>query len=540
MQKDIATKLEEEYQRFIQFGNLLDTRTRRYLIEYLKAKLAGRDYEVPALNDRYFDYFKSALDELFSIQYLLELCAKNEMITQQVVLDLLYWLRKTYSKVKTEHPYKAEVDLLGGWSVTPLRIIEKRYPYLIAFLRDTYTPVELDPQFYEQRIGAAFAKSFADWSSEEKERFELVFTDLLSQWDALLQSKILDYQLTKFKESQESFTELIENKVEEYRKLLSIIGPFTEYVGWDMSRDLWQNTSFDVVKKYNELLENEESLRRLANLLGELREAEIEMEEETFEKTIVRQEWKVDEDAKAEIVGVHESQDLSNLLSSEAALLSDVDSESLFLKKYADKGLLTFRYEDRRLVSSKDNIMEVHNKVRRKEKGPFIVCVDTSESMMGRPEEVAKVLTLGILKMAVQDNRRAYLINFSTGVQTIDLYDIASSIDELAKFLNMSFYGGTDATLALYEALRQLKGSNYEDADVLMISDFVMYKFDEDILGEVRYFQHNKGTEFHSLAISKEANSDLLQNFDTNWVYDPKDKGIIKEMTRGLEAIRER
>nr|WP_256534325.1 VWA domain-containing protein [Lewinella sp. JB7] len=184
--------------------------------------------------------------------------------------------------------------------------------------------------------------------------------------------------------------------------------------------------------------------------------------------------------------------------------------------------------------------MEVHQRVKQREKGPFIVCVDTSQSMMGRPEEIAKVLTLGVLKMAIHSNRRAYLISFSTGIKTIDLHDIANSIDELAAFLTMSFYGGTDATLALYEALRQLKTNDYQDADVLMISDFVMYRIDQDILNEVAYYQHNKQTEFHSLALAREANAELLGRFDTNWIYDPATRGIIRELTRGLATISTR
>ncbi|MEL7163657.1 MAG: VWA domain-containing protein, partial [Bacteroidota bacterium] len=210
------------------------------------------------------------------------------------------------------------------------------------------------------------------------------------------------------------------------------------------------------------------------------------------------------------------------------------------LKKYVDQQLLTFRYEDRKLVTSRDNIMEVHQRVRKKEKGPFIVLVDTSQSMQGRPEEIAKVLCLGILKMAIKDNRRAYLINFSQGINTIDLFDIYNSLEEVANFLRMSFNGGTDASLALSEAVRQLRTNDYEDADVLMISDFIMYRLDKEVLDEIRYFQQNKGTEFHSLAISQEANGEFLRRFDTNWVYDPRDKGIIRELTRGLKTIGER
>ena len=268
-----------------------------------------------------------------------------------------------------------------------------------------------------------------------------------------------------------------------------------------------------------------------------MREAEIEIEEETFEKTIMRQEWAPDERGRAEIVGVHESDDLSSLLSSEAGLLGDPATELLFLKKYADKNLMTFRYEDRKLVHSKDQTVEVNQRVRQKEKGPFIVCVDTSESMTGRPEQIAKVLCLGILKMAVREGRRAYLINFSIGIKTLDLYDVAGSIDELAGFLSMSFYGGTDVTPALYEALNQLRSNDYRDADVLVLSDFIMPKINRDALQSVRSCQQNQGAHFHSLTIGSDPNAPVLDVFDTNWVYDPARKGVIKELTAGLHAL---
>ncbi len=532
--------LEQEYHRFIEFGQLLDRATRRYLVEYLRSKVSGLGYQGEALNDRYAEYFQRALDEVFDIDSLLFVCGNNESITRQIVLDTLYWIKKTFAKVASGHPHAKEVELLRGWSVTPAKAFKVRYPTLLQFLATTYTREELDTAFYQDRLTRYFAADFSEWTPVDQANFERILTDLLSQWDALLQAKILAYQLRKLNESKEHFTELLGQKVEEYRRLKSILNPFTDYLGWDMSRDLWQSTSFDVLKRYDELLADEDSLRRLADLLGNLREAEIEIEEETFEKTIVRQEWRVDPLARSEIVGIHESQDLNHLLSSEAALLSHDVTETAFLKKYADSSLLTLRYEDRQLVRSEDQIMEVNQRVKQRERGPFIVCVDTSQSMMGRPEEIAKVLTLGILKMAIQSNRRAYLISFSTGVKTIDLYDIANSIDELAAFLNMSFYGGTDATLALYEALRQLKTHDYEDADVLMISDFVMYKIDREVLDEIAHYQHNKSTEFHSLALAREANAALLGRFDTNWIYDPESRSIIRELTRGLSEIAAR
>lgn len=541
MQQDHYQTLEQEYQRFIEFGKLLDRKTRKYLVEYLHNKLEPDTYALPELNDQYFRYFKSSLDELFEIRDLLNLCRQNRKITRRIVLDTLHWLRKTYQKVQAKNPFEEELSRIDNWAVTPLHVFTGRWHLLIQYLMKVYSRDQLDTQFYQDRFQTLVGKKrLEEIPAEDKEKIELLLTDLLAQWDARLQAKILEYQLTKFEEEREAYFELLEAKVREYQQIKSLLSPFTDYLGWDMSRSLWQETSFDILQHYHDLLENEASLKELADLLGNMREAEIEIEEETYEKTIIRQEWQADPHSKSEIVGIHESDDLSNLLSSEVSMLSDPETEMLFLKRLADKNLLTFRHEDRRLVRSEDQTTEVFNRVRQKEKGPFIVCVDTSESMTGRPEQIAKVLCFGILKMAMRENRRAYLINFSIGIKTLDLHDIANSIDEIAKFLRMSFYGGTDITLALGEAIRQLRTNDYAEADVLVISDFIMYKVSPDTLQEISYFQQNKDTQFHSLTLSTEPNADILNRFDTNWLYDPKEKGIIRELTRGLQTIGNR
>lgn len=536
---ELEQQLHREYERFIEFGTLLDRKMRKYLVQYLQNQLDPGRHVLPELNDRYFRFFQKALDGIFSIQGLLGLAQKNEKIRRQIVLDILHWLRKSYDKVRSKNPFEEELQRLESWAVTPLHIFVKRWSYLPNYLMELYPRTALDTFFFRDRFTQLISsKTIEEIPAEDREKIELLFHDLLAQWDAQLHASILEFQLQKFQEEQENFTELIGKKVEEYRKIQQIVAPFSEYLGWDMSRELWQETSFDLLQQYADLLEDEQSIKELADLLGRMREAEIEIEEEEFEKTIIRQEWVVDEHSKAEIVGVHESDDLTNMISSEAGLLGDENTELLFLKKYADKNLMTFRYEDRRLVKSEDHFTEINQRVRQKEKGPFIICVDTSESMYGRPEQIAKVLCMGILKMSMQEDRRAYLINFSRGIQTLDLYDIANSVDEIANFLRISFYGGTNASLALYEAIRQLQGHDYEDADVLMVSDFIMYRLEDDVLKQIRYFQQNKGTKFHSLTLSDEANPEVLEFFDTNWVYNPKEKGIIKSLTVGLDSIR--
>ena len=539
--KDAEKELAQEYDRFIEFGNLLDKRMRTYLVQYIQNKLTPDQHLIPTLQEPYFEYFQKALDRIFLIEGLVDITNFTPLLKKQIILDILYFLRKAYQKSRTVNWYEEEKQLLEGWAITPLRQFVKRWKALPDYLSQIYDRAELDYVFFKEKfsplISSAYLEEIAD---KDQERIETLLHDVLAQWDALLYAKILEAQLAKFEEEQESFVEFMDKKVSEYQKIREFINPFTDYMGWDFSRKLWQETSFDILHHYNDLLQNEQSLKELADLLGNMREAEIEIEEEAFETTIIRQEWVVDEFSKSEIVGVKESNELTNMLSSEASLLGDAQTELLFLKKYADSKLMTFRYEDQQLVNSEDHYMEIHQRVNQKEKGPFIICVDTSESMRGRPEQIAKVLTLGILKMAMNQNRRAFLINFSIGIHTLDLYDIAQSIDDIAAFLKMSFYGGTDATLALHEAVRQLGTHDYEDADVLMVSDFIMSKTNENVLDKFRYHQQNKNTQFHCLILGDQVNEHVLSYFDTNWVYDPQEKGIIRALTRGFHSLKER
>ena len=537
----ISEKLSLEYERFIEFGELLDRKMRQYLVQYLQHKFQGVALDLPTLKEDYFLYFQSALDDLAAIPNIHDLLGNQQMLQERIILDTLRWLRKTYQKVKTKHPYQQELDRLGNWAITPLHVFYGRWSILISYLSQQYSKEEIEIPFFrhqfQQLIDEAKGKAK---TPEAKPKIEMLLTDILAQWDARLHAKILAFQLQQLEKERETFIELMEAKVTEYKQLTQLLNPFTDYLGWDMSRSLWQKASFDLLNKYHDLLADEQSLQELADLLGSMREAEIEIEERRLEKTIVKQEWVKDEFSKAEIVGIHESDDLNNLLSSEISLLADEDTSSIFLKKYVDKGLLSFRYEEEKLVKSKDNWIEIQQGIRQKEKGPFIVCVDTSESMRGRPEQVAKTLCLGILKMAIRENRRAYLINFSIGIKTLDLYDISNSMDELAAFLGMSFYGGTDISLPLYEAVRQLQTENYEDADVLVISDFIMYKVDKRVLEDIRHHQQNRGTQFHSLTLSDEPNTFILEQFDTNWQYNPKEKGIMRSLSHELSALGKR
>jgi uncharacterized protein with von Willebrand factor type A (vWA) domain len=153
--------------------------------------------------------------------------------------------------------------------------------------------------------------------------------------------------------------------------------------------------------------------------------------------------------------------------------------------------------------------------------------------MHGTPETVAKTLCFALLKIAVRDNRKCYLISFSTAIATLNLTDLKNSLDKLIEFLSMSFHGGTDAAPAMREALRMLETEDYKKADVIMVSDFVMPGFDEQSKSQIIAARENK-TEFHSLVIGGSGNKNAIEEFDSNWVYNANNRDCVLQLVRNI------
>jgi uncharacterized protein with von Willebrand factor type A (vWA) domain len=291
-----------------------------------------------------------------------------------------------------------------------------------------------------------------------------------------------------------------------------------------------------VLKKYAELLAKDASLQELAEMLGRMRQAEKEYEEELFRDIVIKPEWKVTHAGKADLVGIHESDDISSMLPAEAALLGDETMELLFYQKVVEKKLQTFQFQAKTLSYRKEVFTNKRQKEKEDTKGPFIICIDTSGSMHGTPETVAKTLCFALLKTAVRDNRNCYVISFSTGIETLNLTDIKNNLDTLIGFLAMSFHGGTDAEPAMQEALRMLETADYKKADVLVVSDFVMSGFDERTRGRIKAARDTK-TRFHSLLIGSGGTKNAIQEFDTNWVYDASDPRSALRLVQNTEMV---
>jgi len=369
-------------------------------------------------------------------------------------------------------------------------------------------------------------------------------TKFIDQWDEKLSNeklKQIQHNIKKIDEIRQQFLNDLYEKIEEINELIRILAPFineTSNLGrlWDMSAGRWQNVNFSLLEKYAQILSDNKKIMKLAELLGRYRKAEIELEEEEFENIAVVSKYRIEHSEKSELVGITDSDDLNNLLPSELALFSDLETENIFYKKFAEKKLQTFQYINKENYIEQKSVTDKRQKEVEKDKGPFIIAVDTSGSMHGEPEFLAKVIAFAITKIAISEKRKAFLISFSTGIETFELTNIQDSLVKLIDFLQMSFHGGTDASEAVLKAIKQMKNSNYEKADLLIISDGIFGRLDDSSLKSIEELKKS-GNKFYSLMIGNSYNKTALKFCNNIWQYDPEFddlKDLIREMKSDL------
>lgn len=214
---------------------------------------------------------------------------------------------------------------------------------------------------------------------------------------------------------------------------------------------------------------------------------------------------KIEHASQTDITGISMGRDLSSLLPFEWAQYTDADMENVFLQKYVTGRLQTFGYE-----SHSANAARNLHKEPARPLGPMVVCVDTSGSMMGEPNQVTLSLMMRLCEMCENKRRDCYLIAFSVAAQPIDvLHDRA----KLLQFFNQKAGGSTDARhmmTALFDLLRT--NIRFIGADVLWVTDFRIPMPEQRYLTDIATIRQ-QGTRFYGLQLGM-AENHWIDKFD--------------------------
>ncbi|NHQ84856.1 VWA domain-containing protein [Iodobacter sp. HSC-16F04] len=348
---------------------------------------------------------------------------------------------------------------------------------------------------------------------------------LANEWQKALDKVKAEWELKKIAELRAALLRQLKSLLDVIAQLKQLLDDLGLDAGllFDFSSGSLSAQDIETFQRWLNYLNESDGVRQLCDLLGKLRQLEFS---ERLEKVLVNHAQTInvpDFNSREEIVGIRLGRDIEHALPSELALLSDPDTALLFDLKFVESRLMCFEmqgqqaeefsHEEDRTISEQDKL------------GPMVICVDTSGSMRGMPETIAKAVTLFMACKAKEQGRACYVINFSTGIKCLDL-GLGIEMDSLIDFLRMSFHGGTDVAPALDHALTVMKEDNYQKADLLMISDFVMGGLPQAVQQQIEA-QRAFGNQFYSLVVGSTFMSERLATlFDHEWIFDPHSSQI--------------
>ena len=203
-----------------------------------------------------------------------------------------------------------------------------------------------------------------------------------------------------------------------------------------------------------------------------------------------------------EIEQISIGNNLSHVIPSEIATLSEPSTEMMFFKKFAERQLQIFA--NKPPMKAQDKQVQDHQTKPRLEMGPIIVSIDTCGSMIGKPEKLARSLLMQLLRLAKKQHRKCFVITFSVRAKALELTKPANW-GLLEKFFEEGFSGGTDGEQMLAAALDTLQTKDFCMADVLIISDF-FFPLPIDKTHKRMETEHAKGTRYYGLQIGETKN----------------------------------
>ncbi len=183
--------------------------------------------------------------------------------------------------------------------------------------------------------------------------------------------------------------------------------------------------------------------------------------------------------------GIRFSDRLDGMLGSEAALLRHPVGRKLWRARRAEARLLA--YDSSAVLTdwrpdpqAPPRQALAPPQPEALERGPIIVCLDTSGSMRGAPETIAKAVVLQAVRTAHAEQRGCLLISFG-GPDEIIERELAGGrarqgaaghgLAGLLDLMGQGFDGGTDLQAPIARAIGRVHQARWASADLLIVSD---------------------------------------------------------------------
>jgi uncharacterized protein with von Willebrand factor type A (vWA) domain len=254
--------------------------------------------------------------------------------------------------------------------------------------------------------------------------------------------------------------------------------------GWDLTRGVLGHVGWQDAERLAGLVERIPKLRDLVAMLGRMQVGGEDAER--FQREVIERLSRVELERKevrtplvpTETRGVTLSGDIHRMLPSESALLGNERYRLLWHARWLERRLASYRVEG---VDVEWSEREVEREERTEEtaerqplrRGPILLCIDTSGSMVGVPETVAKAMALAVVRTALAENRSVHMLSFSgpEDLAETTLEPGIGMVRGLLDFLALSFDGGTDLAAPVQRLAELVEERRWENADALIVTD---------------------------------------------------------------------
>ena len=310
-----------------------------------------------------------------------------------------------------------------------------------------------------------------------------------------------------------------EERARIWAEIASVFGDLGEMLGrgWDLTLGVLRHTGWNELLRLRELVKRIPEFRDIVQALGRLHVSETA---QTVAEQVFVPMRRLDTEwleiptplVPEETRGIERSGEIARMLPVEAAMLGHPKLRLLWHARRSEQALLTYRVEGVELekkIVEKETTKKADARRPRRERGPILAIVDTSGSMNGLPEQVAKALVLEALRTAYAEKRRCCLYIFSGPNQFMEHeLDLSpEGIGKLLEFLGLTFGGGSDPTGVMAGVLSKIKENEWTKADVLFVSDGE-WPAPSALVEAVRK-ERKAGTRFHGVQVGNRGQTGL-------------------------------
>ena len=293
----------------------------------------------------YSNSINSVLDKIKANSDIYSYITSHSGIAENVQTDILEWIEKCCSKLQDTDPFVEEAAFIRRLKnrseddiTQNIATIKKQY----IKTRHDHQQIAVDFDFYERKINEIKEKN-----KKTANTLSALKRNLIADLEKDLLNRKNQWEIEQIEKERKKFLEELYKKIEQFRKIEQLVNPFIKDLGrlWDMSKTPFKTSGFELLARFAELLSKDESLQELAEMLGKQNRAQSTFEKELYEKIVIKNEFHPQPAYRGQIMGIRFSNDISSVIPSELALLKNNATRKLFELKFAQKQLLSFRYE---------------------------------------------------------------------------------------------------------------------------------------------------------------------------------------------------